>query len=90
MPKAKGDIIVEIEKCKGCELCAVACPQGTLSLSQKINSKGYHFIIKVKDNCTGCVNCALVCPEGIIKVYRKVDKKKESITTSTNIMSVQS
>lgn len=85
MAKVKGDIIIDIEKCKGCELCVAACPQKTLELSRKINSKGYHYIVKIKDNCTGCVNCALVCPEGIIKVYRKTDKKKEPIATISNV-----
>lgn len=85
MAKVKGDILIDIEKCKGCELCAVACPQDALKLSQKINSKGYHFIVKVEDNCTGCVNCALVCPEGIIKVYRKTLNKKEPVATITNV-----
>ena len=77
MAKVKGGILVEIEKCKGCELCIAACPQDTLELSGKLNSKGYHYIIKAKDNCTGCTNCALVCPEGIIKVFRKVLSKDE-------------
>lgn len=77
MAKVKGGILVEIEKCKGCELCKAACPQDTLELSDKLNSKGYHYIIKTKDNCTGCTNCALVCPEGIIKVFRKVLSKEE-------------
>lgn len=85
MAKVKGDIIIDIEKCKGCELCAEACPQETLGLSRKLNSKGYHYIVKVQDNCTGCVNCALVCPEGIIKVYRKTDKKKVPIATIANV-----
>lgn len=77
MAKVRGDIIIDIEKCKGCELCSVACPQETLELSKKINKKGYRYIIKVKDNCTGCANCALVCPDAIITVYRKVISKKE-------------
>ena len=41
----KGDILIDIEKCKD-ELCAVACPQESLELSRKINSKGYHYIVK--------------------------------------------
>ena len=85
MAKVKGDIIIDIDKCKGCELCAAACPQESLELSRKINSKGYHYIVKIVDNCTGCTNCALVCPDGVIKVYRKTEKKKENIATIANV-----
>ncbi len=85
MAKVKGDILIDIEKCKGCELCAAACPQESLELSRKLNSKGYHYIVKIEDNCTGCTNCALVCPDGIIKVYRKTDRKTENIATITNV-----
>jgi 2-oxoglutarate ferredoxin oxidoreductase subunit delta len=85
MAKVKGDIFIDIEKCKGCELCAAACPQHSLELSRKINSKGYHYIVKIEDNCTGCTSCALVCPDGVLKVYRKTEKKKEQIATITNV-----
>ncbi|MDP2037538.1 MAG: ferredoxin family protein [Ignavibacteria bacterium] len=85
MAKVKGDIIIDIDKCKGCELCAAACPQESLELSRKLNSRGYHYIVKIEDNCTGCTNCAMVCPDGIIKVYRKTEKKKEQIATITNV-----
>jgi 2-oxoglutarate ferredoxin oxidoreductase subunit delta len=85
MSKVKGDILIEIEKCKGCELCAAACPQDSLELSRKLNSKGYHYIVKIEDNCTGCTNCALVCPEGIIKVFRRSDKKKTPVATLSNV-----
>jgi 2-oxoglutarate ferredoxin oxidoreductase subunit delta len=74
MAKAFGEIIIDIDNCKGCELCIDSCPQNTLALAPKINQKGYHYAIKVQDNCTGCLNCALVCPEGIINVYRKIVK----------------
>ncbi|MBL8007343.1 MAG: ferredoxin family protein [Ignavibacteria bacterium] len=85
MAKVKGDIIIDIEKCKGCELCASACPQESLELSRKLNSKGYHYIVKIEDNCTGCTNCALVCPDSVIKVFRRTDKKKEQVATITNV-----
>ncbi|MCX8056786.1 MAG: ferredoxin family protein [Ignavibacteria bacterium] len=85
MAKVKGDIVVDIEKCKGCELCVVACPQDTIALSDKINKKGYHYMVKIKDNCTGCENCALVCPDAVITVYRKTGKKKEKVATITNV-----
>jgi len=67
----KGTVRIAQDICKGCELCIKACPQNSLSLSNKINLKGYHFAVLVQDNCTGCVNCALVCPEVAITVYRQ-------------------
>lgn len=85
MAKVKGDIILDIEKCKGCELCVVACPQDTLEQSRNVNSKGYLYIVKVEDNCTGCTNCALVCPEGAITVYRKTLNQKEQIAVIKNV-----
>lgn len=74
MAKAVGDIIVNIEKCKGCELCVEACPEETLALSGAINQKGYHYAVTVQNNCTGCANCAIVCPDAVITVYRKIIK----------------
>lgn len=87
MAKVKGDIVVSIEKCKGCELCIEACPQESLELSRKVNTKGYLYIVKIEDNCTGCTNCAMVCPEGAITVYRKSDKKTEPVAKVSNITS---
>ncbi|MBU0561566.1 MAG: ferredoxin family protein [Bacteroidetes bacterium] len=85
MAKVKGDIIIDIEKCKGCELCVDACPQDSLEKSRQVNNKGYLYIVKIEDNCTGCTNCALVCPDGVINVYRKIDKKKEQVARISNV-----
>lgn len=59
------------ETCKGCALCADACPKHLLALSTKINSRGYHPIeIKDQAQCTGCASCARMCPDAAIKVER--------------------
>ncbi len=72
MAKVKGTIVVDVEKCKGCELCIVACPTNVIAMEQRVNGKGYHFAyMENPDNCTGCVNCAVVCPDGVITVYRQ-------------------
>ena len=68
----RGTVVIEIEVCKGCELCIEACPQESLALSPKINGLGYRYVVLVQENCTGCINCALVCPDTAIRVYRKV------------------
>jgi len=85
MAKVKGDIIIDIDKCKGCELCVDACPQEALEKSKRVNNKGYLYIVKIEDTCTGCTSCAMVCPEGAITVYRQVEKSKEKIATITNV-----
>jgi len=83
--KVKGKVEIDIQKCKGCELCTIACKEQALSLSETINIKGYHYIIANNDACTGCVNCALVCPDAVITVYRTHPKKKPVDITPVDI-----
>lgn len=72
MAKVKGAIVVDIERCKGCELCVDACPTDVIRMEKKVNSKGYHYAyMENPEACTGCVNCAIVCPDGVITVYRE-------------------
>jgi len=72
MAKVKGAIIVDKERCKGCEVCVGSCPSQVIAMDTDVNGKGYHFAYMEKpDDCTGCVNCAIVCPDGVITVYRK-------------------
>ena len=72
MAKMKGAVVVEVERCKGCELCIVNCPQGVLAnIAQQVNGKGYPYVyMKNPEDCTGCTNCAVVCPDGVLTVYR--------------------
>ena len=71
MAKIKGAIVIDKEKCKGCEVCIDACPTQVISMSEDVNGKGYHYAYpEDKEACTGCTNCAIVCPDGVITVYR--------------------
>ena len=71
MAKVKGAIKVDIERCKGCEVCVPACPKDVLRLAKEVNGKGYHYsYMENPDECIGCSNCAIVCPDGVITVYR--------------------
>ena len=70
MAKVKGAIVVDAEKCKGCEVCLGACPEAVICMTKAVNGKGYHYAEMSNDNCTGCMNCAIVCPDGVITVYR--------------------
>jgi len=71
MAKLKGAIVIDTERCKGCEVCVSACPEDVIAMAKAVNGKGYHYAEPVKgDDCTGCANCAVVCPDGVITVYR--------------------
>ena len=72
MGQIKGAIVVNTERCKGCNLCVVACPTHTIALTtHEVNAKGYKFCHDTLDACIGCDACATVCPDGCITVYRK-------------------
>ncbi len=72
MFRIRGTTVVDIDRCKGCNLCVVACPLDVLALTPKeVNRRGYYFAYEERDGvCTGCMSCALVCPDGCITVYR--------------------
>lgn len=71
MGKIKGVVVVDTERCKGCNLCVVACPLKVLALAKEVNLKGYNYAQQVlEDTCNGCTSCATVCPDGCLTVYR--------------------
>jgi 2-oxoglutarate ferredoxin oxidoreductase subunit delta len=68
----KGNIQIDRELCKGCQLCIEFCPKTVIGLHVKVNAAGY--IPAMPSNqaeCTGCGICAIVCPEVAIEVYRE-------------------
>lgn len=75
MAKPKGLVVITTDRCKGCELCAEACPVGIIALDgDMINAKGYQpASIKDMESCIACGYCALVCPDVAIAVER-IDK----------------
>jgi 2-oxoglutarate ferredoxin oxidoreductase subunit delta len=65
-------VIINEETCKGCGLCADACPRGVLAIhKERINAKGYNPIYAAfPEKCIGCISCALMCPDVCIEVER--------------------
>jgi len=73
MSKLKGAIVVNTNRCKGCQLCIVAFPKHVIELApKKVNVHGYPYVEAARpDDCTGCASCGIVCPDGCITVYKK-------------------
>ena len=76
MAKIKGVVVVNTDRCKGCSLCVVACPLHVLTLTPKVNSRGYNYVQQtLEDTCIGCASCAIVCPDACLTVYRAKSKE---------------
>ena len=61
-------VIVDIEKCQGCEECLASCPFDAIVMKE-----GKAFI---NEYCQVCMACISVCPEGaIIEVEKEVTKE---------------
>lgn len=77
------EVIIEKDKCKGCQLCVYYCPVKHLKLADKLNKKGRNFAEAGETAvCTGCGICFAMCPDAAVKITREEgcqtkDEKKE-------------
>lgn len=66
---SRGTVAIEVQRCKGCELCIPACPPGVLRMSEDRNEIGFQYP-ELLPGCTGCSACLQVCPDFCFEVYR--------------------
>ncbi|NWF67519.1 MAG: ferredoxin family protein [Chloroflexi bacterium] len=79
---AKGTIVIDQERCKGCTLCTLFCPQHVIIMDEtRLNGKGYHpaLLSDAQGECTGCAVCAVICPDVCISVYREALPKRREV-----------
>jgi 2-oxoglutarate ferredoxin oxidoreductase subunit delta len=65
----RGTLVMEIERCKGCELCIPACRPGVLTMGETVNEHGFLYPL-LMPGCTACRACYEVCPDFVFEVYR--------------------
>ncbi|MDR0222908.1 MAG: 4Fe-4S binding protein [Oscillospiraceae bacterium] len=61
---------LNFDRCKGCGLCAEACPRKILAVREgRINKHGY-CTAELTDEaaCNGCALCAVMCPDCAIEI----------------------
>jgi 2-oxoglutarate ferredoxin oxidoreductase subunit delta len=74
--KSRGLLRVNVNECKGCELCVEACPPHVIAMSESLNHYGYRTAVYLGEGCTACGICFMVCPEpGAITVLRMAAQK---------------
>jgi len=75
-------IVIDAERCKGCQLCISVCPKEIIGLTSHINAKGYFTAQVIQEKaheCTGCAACAMMCPDAAISVYRHSRVASEAV-----------
>ena len=66
----RGTVKIDVESCKGCDLCIDACPHDVLVMDpERVNVRGYHYP-ELLAGCTGCKRCAEICPDFVFEVYK--------------------
>ena len=66
---SRGTVVIDRERCKGCELCIPACPPRVLRMSEVRNERGVAYP-ELVPGCTGCGACLWVCPDFCFEVFR--------------------
>jgi 2-oxoglutarate ferredoxin oxidoreductase subunit delta len=67
----RGTVRIDVETCKGCELCIAACPPDVLVMSgpTEVNALGFRYP-RLKAGCTGCLACLQICPDFCVQVFK--------------------
>lgn len=69
MTLTRGRVTIDVERCKGCELCIAACRPGVLVMAATTNENGYHYP-ELEPGCTACRACRDVCPDYCFEVFK--------------------
>ena len=67
---SRGTLVIDVDRCKGCELCIDACKPNVLAMTtERRNAMGYLYP-ELEPGCTACHACALICPDFVFQVWR--------------------
>jgi 2-oxoglutarate ferredoxin oxidoreductase subunit delta len=78
---SRGTLSIDVDACKGCELCIAVCPPGVLTMSVAENVQGYRYP-ELAPGCTGCRACQMICPDFVFEVFRFEDGGKIDVSAS--------
>jgi 2-oxoglutarate ferredoxin oxidoreductase subunit delta len=66
----RGVVKIDVEACKGCELCIDACRPGVLTMTaDRFNRRGYRYP-ELSAGCTACRACVQICPDFVFQLWK--------------------
>ena len=81
MAKMRGAIVVDIERCKGCNLCTIACPLHLVTLSATVNHKGYNYAEQTDWENATAVPVVLLCAQTAASLFIVKRRNKDGERT---------
>ena len=73
---AKGEMVIDENKCRGCGYCVAFCKQECVVMSEdRFTPLGDLLpVVSHPDECTACGVCGRLCPHYAINVYKYVER----------------
>jgi 2-oxoglutarate ferredoxin oxidoreductase subunit delta len=68
--RVRGTVVIDVDACKGCDLCIDACKPDVLVMTTvERNAHGYLYP-QLLAGCTACQACAQICPDFVFQVWK--------------------
>ena len=84
----RGTVVIDVEACKGCDLCIDACKPGVLAMTvHDRNGRGYLYP-QLLPGCTACQACAQICPDFVFQVWKYDEPVELSYETAASVEAV--
>lgn len=78
--RTRGTVVIDVEACKGCDLCIDACRPGVLTMTtNERNTRGYRYP-ELRPGCTACQACSQICPDFVFQVWKFETPIEETFT----------
>ena len=75
---SKGTLVIDVDACKGCDLCIDACPADVLVMTtDTVNARGYRYP-RLLPGCVACKACSAICPDFVFQVHRYDEPRDET------------
>jgi 2-oxoglutarate ferredoxin oxidoreductase subunit delta len=75
-----GTVVIDVDACKGCDLCVDACPRDVLVMTtHEVNTRGYRYP-QLLPGCIACKACTQICPDFVFQVYRYDEPVEQTVT----------